>query len=248
MAKILILSTPYNGSTHFGESLATDLGYKFFDQPLDNEAPLKWKSPNASGELFEYDLPRGYSLHNGRYNNFRDGMIGYNYPNDVPEDSIVNHFFGWYKLPNNYSESEFLSTFIPKFTHVICLRCEDISWNWKQHLAAINQEHNGNWQWLRYLHRNNNYQYEDSHYDQEIVTKYEKAHNGFVNYIIDNSLAHINMDTEIWDYEFDYHHLKETFGRFNIPGLLDQDIDEVDEKNTHIIKYLVSNKWAHCRW
>ena len=249
MSKILILSTPYNGTTHFGECLARDLEYRFFDQPLDNTAPTKWKSPNGSGTLFEFDLPRGHSLHNVE-KNYTHGFIGYNYPDDVLDNSIVNHFFGWHKLPNNFNETQFLDTFIPKFDYVITLRCEDISYNWKQHLAAINaQEHNGNWMWLKWLHQSQNWEYKDSYYDQEIVDRYESAHNSLVNYIIEKNMPCINIDTEIWDYEFDFDHLRSLFSRFAIPGLMDQSDDgEFINKNTNVLNYFQSAKWPHCMW
>lgn len=253
MAKILILSTPYNGSTHFAECLVSDNGYCMFDQPLDNTTPKKWIDPYGG----DWNVPRGHSLiNNWKYNKYEiDGLVGYNYPDNVPDNTVVTHFVNWHKLPNSHSETSFLEDFIPRFDNVLILRCEDISWNWKQHLAAINQDNNGNWFWLKYLHQSQNYEYQDSYYDEEIKNKYEKSHNFLVQYSVDNpSIPCINIDKEIWDKEdiVNFNHTEEQIEIFkpcNIPGFYDQDtLSEVIEKNKHVRSYCHDNKFYRCKW
>ena len=243
MSKILILSIPYNGATQFAEGIAIDLGYKFFDNPLNHTTPRTWV--NDVG--FEYTVPRGHTHHNGEYL-----AEGYDYPDDVPNNTIITHFVNWWNLPSSLSEDSFLTDFRSKFDHTILIRGNNIEYNWKNHLASINQTSPivNNWMYEKWLHQDQNYEYQDSYYDETIKTKYETAHAYLCQYIIDNpSIPAINIDSELFDIEWEIDTIKSKFNGFGISGFFDQSThDEVMEQNKNTWSYCMANKDWHIRW
>jgi hypothetical protein len=223
--KLLIISQPYCGATTLGESLAVDLNHKFLQNPLDHEFPKKGAVYTEDQVKTEYDYPRGFHPMNGD-DPWQNSHTGYNFPDDVAFNTIITHFVNWHKLPNSYSEIDFLNVWMPKFDHVLIVKAGDIEFNWKSHCAALAQPHEKNFWWKKHLFESQVFDYEDSHFDQTIKDKHETANNFLTNFIIDNpSIASTTID-ELYGL-FDEKKLEDLFKSWNFGW------NTVDEKGAN---------------
>ena len=123
--KILIVTYPFCGASDLATGIASSLGLKYFQDPLDNTIPLAINHPMEQlmrpGEtVYPVRIPRG---HNEWYKNYVEGedgykeLEGYNYPDDVPANTIITHNVKWHKFPNNLTEEQFLDKFFSNKNH-----------------------------------------------------------------------------------------------------------------------------------
>tara|TARA_R100000541_G_scaffold56616_1_gene66145 strand:- start:439 stop:1143 length:705 start_codon:yes stop_codon:yes gene_type:complete len=180
--KLLILSHPYNGACNFAAAVAADLGHNYFQLPLDNEVP---KKQYLDGN--EYDIPKGMAPQT-------HGLEGYNYPDEIPINTVVTHFVEWFKLPGNLNEDQFLDAFIPKFDKVLIIRSDDIEFNWKSHCAGLAKEHKNNYWWKKFNLEHAVHPYENDMMDLAIYNKHMNAHNFLVNFTNNNSYPNVTSE------------------------------------------------------
>jgi len=222
--KILILTQPYNGANNLATALCTDFGYKHIMDPMDHLVPLTQTVPSLGEDMgvvyTTYDIPKGSTP---ALNDF-----GYNYPDEIEDNTICVHNVTWHKLPGGITEDAFLADFMPKFDKVLIIRTSDVDWNWKKHCAALAQYDNNNYWWKRFNLVHDVHEYEDEMYNVDIYNKHYHAHNYLTNFTIDNPNLKSVPTSELyghWDKEVggDYfvdlgNYLGLPINRFDVDG------------------------------
>ena len=179
--RILILSLPFHGIEEIGKAIARDTDKAFISDPMN---------------LDYYGQGIRHYYHNGDEIVYQEGGIErpYIFNNDVPNDTIITHYVGMNKLPNLYTEAEFLDAWSVQFDTIVGIKSTNLELAWKRWLASDSQENMGNLQYKMYHRQHcNNYQYEDAMYDQAVVDKLEAASNTLDNYLSVKGLSQINV-------------------------------------------------------
>tara|TARA_B110000196_G_C21126778_1_gene656254 strand:+ start:337 stop:1053 length:717 start_codon:yes stop_codon:yes gene_type:complete len=188
--KLLILSHPYNGANALGTSIARDLDHDFIQTPLDNEAP---KMRHIDG--VDYFIPRGH-------NNDARSFDGYNYPDEVPNNTVITHFVKWFKLPDANGkltdENTFLNDFVTKFDKVLILKSGNIEFNWKSHCAALVKEDKNNYWYKKHNLEYEIHPYEDDMMDIAIYDKHLGAHNYLQQFDLETEYPSI-LSTDLFE-------------------------------------------------
>jgi hypothetical protein len=179
--RILILSLPFHGIEEIGKAIARDTDKTFISDPMN---------------LDYYGQGIRHYYHNGDEIVYQEGGIErpYIFDNDVPNNTIITHYVGMNKLPNLYTEVEFLDAWAPKFDTIVGIKSTNLERAGKRWMAADSQENMGNIQYKMYHRQHcNEYQYEDGMYDQAIVDKLTSASNTLDSYLSLKGYSQINV-------------------------------------------------------
>ena len=245
--KILIATFPYCGASDLAMALSSDLGLKYFQDPLDHTVPLTVNHPMEQlikpGEtVYPVRIPRGYNIHHYNWVDSSDGykeLEGYNFPDDVPNNTVITHNVKWHNLPNNYTEEQFLDIFMDKFDHVICLGASNPEINWKSHCASLAQVKEDNYLWRKWALEQDFYnEYEDSMLDEDLKLKHEEAQAWLYNYATYQGFTFVDRD-EIFGYQHNdtIEKCAANIDKLNIPDMpvfeWDNDIQSVTLDSIH---------------
>jgi hypothetical protein len=107
--RILILSLPFHGIEEIGKAIARDTDKTFISDPMN---------------LDYYGQGIRHYYHNGDEIVYQEGGIErpYIFDNDVPNNTIITHYVGMNKLPNLYTEVEFLDAWAPKLDTIVGIK------------------------------------------------------------------------------------------------------------------------------
>tara|TARA_B100001778_G_scaffold334494_2_gene346195 strand:+ start:804 stop:1583 length:780 start_codon:yes stop_codon:yes gene_type:complete len=226
--KILIITHPYCGASDLAVGLSTDLDLAYFQDPLDNTVPLTVNHPMESiymrpgDTVYPVRIPRGYNLHNNTWVDSSDGykeLQGYNYPDDVPDNTIITHNVKWHKLPGNLTEEQFIDIFMDKFDHILCLGTDNIENNWKSHCASLAQVKEDNYLWRKWALENNFLgQYVSSMLDEDLKLKHETAQSWLKNYASYQGFNYVKREEIFgWGINSDIDKSKVLIDKLNLP-------------------------------
>ena len=226
--KILIVTYPFCGASDLATGIASSLGLKYFQDPLDNTVPLTINHPTEQlikpGEtVYPVRIPRG---HNEWYQNYvmneetgYGELEGYNYPDAVPANTIITHNVKWHTLPGNLTEEQFLDVFMDKFNHIIYLGSDNIEDNWKSHCASLYQVKEDNYSWKKWaLEHNFLGEYVSSMLNEDIKLKHETAQAWLNNYTNINGWNCVKRE-ELFGYDINdsIEKTKNNIEKLNIP-------------------------------
>jgi len=174
--RILILAIPFMGVEEIGKAIAREKEYDFISDPMN---------------LDYYGTFTRYYYHDGNSMVYKEGAIErpYIFGNSVPDNTIMTHYVGNNKLPKNLNESDFIDQLSVHFDKVVAFKSNNLEKHWK-HWCAIEQTYYVNRADSKhYLKLNGaSAEYQDSHYNQELVDKIVNGHNILETYIAENGI------------------------------------------------------------
>ena len=174
--RILILAIPFMGVDEIGKAIAREKEYDFISDPMN---------------LDYYGTFNRHYYHDGNSMVYVEGPIPrpYIFGNSVPDNTIMTHYVGNNKLPNNLNESDFIDQLAVNFDKVIAFKSNNLEIHWKRWCSVASTFTVDNSTKHHYLKLNGGSAvYQDSHYNQELVDKIVNGHNVLEAYITRTSI------------------------------------------------------------